>query len=237
MEYLPGGELFYHLGRRGRVPESLAKFYASEIVLALGTLHAMHICYRDLKPENIVLDEHGHCLLVDFGLSVCLDAHPVISRGAGTTDYLAPEALNDDPGQGLALDWWSFGVLLYELLVGLPPWHSEEKSEVIEGILHGNVLELDFGDMSAHARALISACLVRDPAKRIGAAGTRQVTSHAFFKSVDWVRVAKRGYEAPFAPPRDACNFDPQPAVKPLAWQAASSRDPFDGYTFWRAAA
>ena len=246
-EFLSGGELYFHLRRRGRMPESLSRFYACEIVLALGYLHSLSICYRDLKPENLVLDSMGHLNLIDFGLSVDLRKTEKVSGSAGTTDYLAPEALlANEADQGLALDWWAFGMVVFEMLTGLPPWSSPDKVLVVQGILHGLVDDLDFGTMSCSARDLISSLLIRDPASRLGAGGTREVMSHPFFSNVDWIRVAKRGYEPPFIPPRDLdeddipglCNFDAENVSlqikqpSPLDFQNCTSDDEFEGFCF-----
>ena len=123
LEYCRGGELLFHLARRRRFSESAARFYAAELVLALEYLHRHDIVFRDLKPENILLDAEGHLRLGDFGLAKCGVEAP--ERGAlsmcGTPEYMAPEVLAQQE-YGQSVDWWSLGMLTYEMMTGYPPW-------------------------------------------------------------------------------------------------------------------
>jgi serine/threonine protein kinase len=126
LEYCRGGELLFHLARRRRFCEAAARFYAAELVLALEYLHRHDIVFRDLKPENILLDAHGHVRLGDFGLAKCGVREP--DRGAlsmcGTPEYMAPEVLTQQ-AYGRSVDWWSLGMLTYEMMTGYPPWCVE----------------------------------------------------------------------------------------------------------------
>ena len=131
-----GGELFFHLGREGRFTEPRARFYASQIALALERLHSMNVIYRDLKPENVLLDARGNVRLTDLGLSK-EGVHEVDSGAhsfCGTPEYLAPEVLNRT-GHGRAVDWWSLGALLYEMLTGLPPFYCRDRNQLFEKIM------------------------------------------------------------------------------------------------------
>ena len=118
LEYCPGGELFFYLSQIGRFKEDAARFYASNILLALHHLHSQHILYRDLKPENVLVDKEGYVKIADFGLSKeNVQGHNEAKSICGTAEYLAPEILQR-MGHGKASDWWSFGAIIYEMLCG-----------------------------------------------------------------------------------------------------------------------
>eukprot|EP01118_Nematostelium_gracile_P014786 TRINITY_DN5840_c0_g1_i1.p1 TRINITY_DN5840_c0_g1~~TRINITY_DN5840_c0_g1_i1.p1 ORF type:complete len:347 (-),score=82.70 TRINITY_DN5840_c0_g1_i1:720-1760(-) len=122
LDYINGGELFYHLSDAGRFDEERARFYAAEIVHALGYLHSMSIVYRDLKPENLLLDMNGHICLTDFGLcKEDLGYGKITHTFCGSPEYLAPEIFLGK-GYDKSVDWWALGTLLYEMLSGLPPF-------------------------------------------------------------------------------------------------------------------
>ena len=124
MEYCAGGELFRKLTKKKAFQPNMAKFYACEIFLALNHIHELGFVYRDLKPENIMLDESGHCKLIDFGFATRPNAQGMCLTNVGTPAYLSPEQLNGKFTNGYTkiVDWWSFGVLLYELLTGSLPF-------------------------------------------------------------------------------------------------------------------
>lgn len=127
MEYCPGGDLGIMIARGGRIPEELAKIYCAEILLSLEYLHKQGIVYRDLKPDNIVLDREGHCRLTDFGLSKEGVDHSDLSQSfVGSIAYMAPEMLTKK-GHNRSIDWYLFGVLLFELLTGAPPYFSNNR--------------------------------------------------------------------------------------------------------------
>lgn len=150
LDYCSGGELFFHLGKVGRFPEDRSKFYAGQIILALEYVHKMGIIYRDLKPENVLLDQYGNVRLTDFGLSKegVLDHSSGANSFCGTPEYIAPEVLLRQ-GHGRAVDWWSLGALLYEMITGLPPFYSRNRETMFEKIMRA---ELTFpntvGDVS-----------------------------------------------------------------------------------------
>lgn len=220
LDYVNGGELFFHLQREKRFSEQRARFYAAEIVSALEYLHKLDIIYRDLKPENILLDSTGHVCLTDFGL--CKeDIRPgeTTSTFCGTPEYLAPEVLKKQK-YGMAVDWWCLGAVLYEMLVGLPPFYSKDCNEMYDRILHD---KLRFPPhVSEKARDLISQLLIRDPMKRLGNHGkdAQEIMNHPFFEGIDWKRLLNREYTPPFNPnvngELDLKNFDPQFTNEPL---------------------
>lgn len=139
-DYMSGGELFWHLQKAGRFTEERAKFYIAELILALEHLHNHDIVYRDLKPENILLDAKGHIALCDFGLSKAnLAANATTNTFCGTTEYLAPEVLLDDTGYSKLVDFWSLGVLVFEMCCGWSPFYDDDLQTMYKNIAYGKV--------------------------------------------------------------------------------------------------
>ena len=173
------------------------RFYASNILLGLECLHEKNIAYRDLKPENVLIDSDGYVRITDFGLSkeIESDTHTF----CGTPEYLAPEVLKGQ-GHGLAVDWWSLGTLIYEMLTGLPPFYSQNVNIMYQKILTG---ELRFPSyISLEAKSLLEGLLTRDPEKRLGSGsgGSESVKNHPFFKDINWDKLMKKEIDAPFKP-------------------------------------
>lgn len=135
LDFCPGGDLGEHLQVEHRFTEDRAKIYICEIITALEHLHKHNIIYRDLKPDNIVLDIDGHAMLTDFGLSKeeIIGDNSGAKSFCGSVAYLAPEMLKRK-GHGKAVDWYLLGVVLYEMLVGLPPYYAESKDELFKNI-------------------------------------------------------------------------------------------------------
>lgn len=139
-DYMSGGELFWHLQKEGRFKEDRARFYIAELILALEHLHNHDIVYRDLKPENILLDANGHIALCDFGLSKAnLAANATTNTFCGTTEYLAPEVLLDEQGYTKMVDFWSLGVLVFEMCCGWSPFYAEDTQQMYKNIAFGKV--------------------------------------------------------------------------------------------------
>ncbi|KAK5603027.1 hypothetical protein CRENBAI_014524 [Crenichthys baileyi] len=219
LDFVNGGELFYHLQREGSFPEPRAAFYAAEIAAALGYLHSLSIVYRDLKPENILLDGQGHVMLTDFGL--CKEGVAVggiTHTFCGTPEYLAPEVLLGQP-YSLAVDWWGLGAVLFEMLSGLPPFYSRSRLEMLENILY-SPLRLPSG-LSEGAIALLKGLLERNISRRLGQRlDVEELKEHRFFASINWDDLIARKVRPPFIPkvtgPDDVCYIAPEFWLQPV---------------------
>jgi len=200
LDYFTGGELFHHLKNTGRFSEERARFYAAEIISALEELHKHTIVYRDLKPENVLLDEDGNIRLTDFGLSKeSVSSNVLTHTFCGTPEYLAPEVIHGT-GYNQAVDWWSLGTLLYEMLTGLPPFYNENLHVMYEKIIRA---KLTFpGYLSENAKSFLSRLLERNPKERLGGGDTdaEEVKKHPFFDGIDWVKLRKKELTPPFKP-------------------------------------
>jgi serine/threonine protein kinase len=216
LDYCPGGELFFHLSRYKRFPEGVVRFYSAQLVLALKHLHDGGIIYRDIKPENILLDSEGHIKLGDFGLAK--DNITEAAFGAfsvcGTPEYMAPEVINKN-GHGTCVDWWGLGMLMFEMLTGLPPWYTKDRQKLFERL---RVAPLVFPKtVSPLSAGIIQGLLTRDPLRRLGAHGGQEVMDNPFFYGLDWEGLLSKRIPAPLNPCRNYSlnsesthNFDPQ---------------------------
>lgn len=195
MDYCPGGDLGKLLEREGRVEESRARIYAAEVLLALDGLHSHDIIYRDLKPDNVVIDADGHVMLTDFGLSKEGITDSVMAQSfCGSVAYLAPEVLNRK-GHGKGVDWYLLGVLLFEMIVGTPPYFTPNPQEMFKNIRTAPLVIPEY--VSLEARDLLEGLLKRDPRQRLGANGVADIKSHPFFEGIDWEAVLRRELHPP----------------------------------------
>ena len=229
MEPVLGGELYSLLHVLGRFAEGQARFYAACIVAAFDHLHALRIVYRDLKPENLLLDGQGYLKLVDFGLATRLEPGGHATSLIGTPEYLAPEVLRAEP-YGAAVDWWSTGMLLFEMLGGAPAFRGETKQEVFAKILNDAPRML--APVSAACAELLDGLLDKQPAARTGSGGAAEVRASAFFAGVDWGRLEARAEAAPYVP-RIADKLDTSNVVHVDKYAAPA--DGVDGGTWDRA--
>lgn len=200
LDYFSGGELFFHLKSNGRFSEELARFYAAEIVLALECLHLHTIVYRDLKPENVLLDEEGHIRLTDFGLSKeSISGSTLTHTFCGTPEYLAPEVIHG-AGYNKAVDWWSLGTLLYEMITGLPPFFNTNVHVMYEKIMRAQLTFPPY--VSPEAVSLLTGLLQRNPTARLGGGprDAEELKEHPFFKSIDWAKLYNKVTVPPFRP-------------------------------------
>ncbi|KAI9336517.1 kinase-like domain-containing protein [Obelidium mucronatum] len=207
LQYAPGGELFSHLATQRMFDEDTASFYIGELLLALEHLHGLGIIYRDLKPENVLLDAKGHVLLTDFGLSkVALETRTV----CGTIEFTAPEVLDNQTEYGPGVDYWSLGVMLFDMLTGRPPFSGNNRKKVMELILKGKVTFPPY--LTSYAKDLLNKLLKKNPAQRLGSNGAQEVKSHSYFRKLNWKQLAARELEPPICPSvvgsLDTSNFD-----------------------------
>lgn len=214
-DFKSGGELFWHLQHETKFSEERARFYIAELVLALEHLHKYDIMYRDLKPENILLDATGHVALCDFGLSKPdLKADQLTNTFCGTTEYLAPEVLLDDQGYSKTVDFWSLGVLLFEMCCGWSPFYAEDVQQMYKNICFGRI-KFPRGVIGEDGKQFVKGLLNRNPKNRLGAQrDTAELKEHPFFKSIDWDALGKKQITPPFKPIVDSDestdNFDPE---------------------------
>lgn len=213
LEYCPGGELFNLLQKKKRFSEDQARFYSAQMVLALEHLHAKDIIYRDLKPENVLIDKVGYIRITDFGLSRMDVKDPNEAKSiCGTPEYLAPEIIMK-LGYGKPVDWWTLGSIIYEMLVGIPPFYTNNRQELFERIKFSSPKYPPH--LSKRAKDLLESLLKKDPAKRQGTNGDAQsIKNNPWFEGVNWKALFDKQYEAPFTPrinnEFDLSNFDPE---------------------------
>jgi p70 ribosomal S6 kinase len=192
MDYLSGGELFFHLRKRGIIQEFECRFYMAEMVLAIEYLHLIGIIHRDLKPENVLLAADGHLMLTDFGLAKETGSQETSRTLCGTNEYMAPEMLTRN-GYGKSVDWWAAGILMYEMIAGRPPFQGETQLELDRKILSEKVKLPPHVSPMAHS--LLKGLLEKDVNKRLGATkgnmfsigGVAALKQHEFFSDLDWI--------------------------------------------------
>uniref|UniRef100_A0A803YKE3 non-specific serine/threonine protein kinase n=1 Tax=Meleagris gallopavo TaxID=9103 RepID=A0A803YKE3_MELGA len=240
LDFLRGGDLFTRLSKEVMFTEDDVKFYLAELALALDHLHSLGIIYRDLKPENILLDEEGHIKLTDFGLSKeSIDHEKKAYSFCGTVEYMAPEVVNRR-GHTQSADWWSFGVLMFEMLTGTLPFQGKDRKETMTMILKAKLGMPQF--LSPEAQSLLRMLFKRNPANRLaGPDGVEEIKRHPFFSKIDWNKLYRREIHPPFKPatgrPEDTFYFDPEftaktPKDSPGIPPSANAHQLFRGFSF-----
>ena len=228
LEFVNGGELFTYLRSTVKFPIDQAIFYAGQIVLIFEYLHSKNIIYRDLKPENLLIDSEGYLKLVDFGFAkVCVKRTYTL---CGTPEYIAPEILLNK-GHGKPVDWWTFGIFIYEMIAGIPPFNDEDPMGIYQKIIKCKVKFPS--SFPSNAKSLVKHLLVIDLSKRYGNLknGVNDIKNHRFFKDFDFRLLINKKLKGPFIPKvsdeGDTVNFttigDSEGWVKPIH----PNEDPF----------
>lgn len=245
-DYYNGGSLFYHLRKSRGFSEPRALYYAAELILALDHLHASGIIYRDLKLENILMDHLGHIALTDFGLSkenVTDVFNSQLTTFCGTAEYIAPELLRGLK-YGASVDWWSFGILLYEMMASRTPFFDKNRKLMFHGIIN---MEPAFPPhFSAPSKAVLLKLLHKDSALRLGTQGADEIKSSGFFAVIDFAKLLLRAIDPPFKPdvaneedtryvPKPYRSQKPEDSVDHSAKKTTggkSTKSDFQGFTY-----
>ena len=211
--FIKGGDLYHKLKKDKFLKEDLVKFYSAQIIIALQYLHDLGIAYRDLKPENILLNEDGYIKLCDFGASVKLHGTEKDYNFAGSPEYASPEMINYQ-GHTVMTDWWSLGILIYEMLYGFTPFFNLDKDRMYDLIINGSISfpeyytnnenneeenQIEY-NISEEAKSLIIKLLEKDPGKRLGREGLEEIKKEPFFYGIYFDDISKKRYKALFIP-------------------------------------
>ncbi|XP_014299158.1 cAMP-dependent protein kinase catalytic subunit 1-like [Microplitis demolitor] len=209
LPFINGGELFSYLRRKGKFTEKLSKFYAAQVLLTLEYLHYCGLVYRDLKPENILISSDGYLKITDFGFCKLIQARTWTL--CGTPEYIAPEIILSK-GYGKSVDWWSFGVLIYEMTAGYAPFYSKDPMKIYEKIVSGKFkFPAHFSD---DLKDIINNLLQVDLTRRYGNLkdGVLDIKNHVWFRATDWDNIYNKKLKASYIPvcknEGDASNFD-----------------------------
>ncbi|ESO00961.1 hypothetical protein HELRODRAFT_82648, partial [Helobdella robusta] len=242
LDFVNGGDLYSSLNSRGGFNEEQVKVYIAEIAIALESLHKIGVIYRDLKLENVLLGADGHIVLTDFGLSkefLPADKYHRTYSYCGTVEYMSPElASKCKDGHDYTVDWWSLGVLCFELITGSNPFSNGDLGEDTVNRLITSVEPSVPAFLSRHLASLIRSLLQKNPKFRLGRNGIDDLKAHPFFNNLDWDKLQRKGLPPPFKPKiindYDVSNFDDSFTNKPLVSppvhkKACCLRNPADG--------
>ncbi|XP_077496107.1 uncharacterized protein LOC144107008 isoform X2 [Amblyomma americanum] len=242
MEFLNGGDLMFHIQQSGRFDQDRARFYAAEIVCALKFLHKKGIVYRDLKLDNLCIDSDGHVRIIDFGMCKLKVYRQQPRAFCGTPEYMAPEIIK---GQhyNQSVDWWSFGILTYEMLIGQSPFNGTDEDELFWSVCNEEAYYPRF--LSREAKSLLVLLLDKNAETRLGMPGcpAGDVCDQPFFRTIQWDKLERKEIEPPFKPKlkstADVSNFDSdftmeKPVLTPIDPQILASMDQeqFKGFTY-----
>ncbi|GAC99651.1 hypothetical protein PHSY_007254 [Pseudozyma hubeiensis SY62] len=210
LDLMLGGDLRFHLDRTGNMSEEVVRFYVAELALGLDYLHRLQIVHRDLKPDNVLLDEKGHAHLTDFNIAVHFSPRRPLTSIAGSMAYMAPEVLTKR-GYLSSVDWWSLGVVAYELLFGRRPFRGKTNSALTHSILNDRCTFPENVEtiVSRETVSCIKSLLERDPRKRLGCrSGIDEFKAHPWFAGMDWAAMEAKTVTPPFEPDSKKANFD-----------------------------
>jgi protein kinase A len=230
MEVVTGGELFTHLRKARKFDNEQSKFYGAQVADAFKHIHSKNIIHRDLKPENILLCANGYSKLTDFGFAKILEPGTRTYTLCGTPEYIAPEVLLNK-GHGKPVDWWTLGILIYEMIVGQPPFCDEDPMGIYQKILAGKVYFPKYFDKDA--KSLVKHLLTADLSKRYGNLkdGPNDVVGHRWFGSINFAQLEACALPAPYKPKMkddmDCSNFEDVPDSTSRPPAVSGAQDPF----------
>ncbi|KAI8377389.1 kinase-like domain-containing protein [Radiomyces spectabilis] len=210
LDLMLGGDLRFHLDQFGVMAENYVKFFAAELSMALRFLHKNHIVHRDIKPDNILLNEQGHAHLTDFNIAVYFSDSTPLYSVAGSLAYMAPEIL-EKQGYFASVDWWSLGIVLYELLFGKRPFRAKSNDILQKNIMNDPVVFPEEHDVSDEAVDFLKGLLTRDISERLGVGdeGYHKLQQHPWFRDIQWTALQAKQATPPFVPDSKRANFDP----------------------------
>ncbi|KAK7340064.1 hypothetical protein VNO77_20756 [Canavalia gladiata] len=243
LDFVNGGHLFFQLYHQGLFREDLARIYTAEIVSAVSHLHSNGIMHRDLKPENILLDADGHVMLTDFGLAKQFEESTRSNSMCGTLEYMAPEIILGK-GHDKAADWWSVGVLLFEMLTGKPPFCGGSRDKIQQKIVKDKIKLPAF--LSSEAHSLLKGLLQKEASRRIGCGsrGIEEIKGHKWFKQINWKKLEAREIQPSFRPEVAGkycvANFEKRWTDMPVVDSPAASPNggnPFKDFSYVKPAA
>ena len=201
MPFIKGGELYKVFKSQKRLSEDVVKFYAAQIIMAVGYLHSKGIMHRDLKLENILVDETGYLKIIDYGLAKTLTNGQMSKTFCGTPEYLAPEMVMHQ-GHDFSVDWWALGILVYEMLIGVTPFYNKERKLLLLKIRQSKVVfpdkrkyKIDYSDEFVD---LVLKLLNKEKAERLGSNGdSEEILAHPFFASLNLQDVLEGSMKPP----------------------------------------
>ena len=245
--FMEGGDLYHKLKEKGTFPENIVKFIAAQVAIALQHLHELGIAYRDLKPENILIDEDGYIKLCDFGASVQIRGTEKETTFAGSPEYASPEMIAYE-GHTFMTDWWSFGILIYELLYGNTPFFNKDKNRMYDLISNGSIsypkcIEVENEEkprnikVSEEAKSLISKLLMKDSGARLGRKGLDEIKKHSFFSGISFEDLKKKKTKSHLKPTLDkenpTNNFDEEYLTMEISNSPVADWSKEEQYSDW----